>query len=919
MANRYANLVGSKKISEDFNNINIGFDRVQTEMDTKGTPADAQVKADAAKQAAIDTAAAALTAHKQRGADEHPTAKGNAAGFMSAADKLKSDASTNAATPDTLMQRDAAGRAKVAAPAAADDIARKAETDAVQGNLDSHAADTDIHVTAEDHEKLDSIAEGAEVNQNAFAKVNDVVASDPSDVVTFVGGTGIVVSTNPMTNEIMLTATSEATPGAHASSHITGGSDVIPDAVTGGSSGLMSGADAKFVRQDGETKAGAQAKADAAEEAAKEYTDNQVEVITDRLDTPERAAITLQPGVRVVQASQDAAFKLAGLQGRTVLNYQSQIGIYGVLNPYVIRYGENLLPPFYEWPSTPEISVINAYELKLTPTVTRVFSITLPVVPGSTYTLSAEHNGNIALSIFNANNQELASSGYSTAGQVTLTAPTASNYMRVYFSNLSVTSGVFNFKNPMLNIGNVALPFVQREDSMLALQTELHANPDTGANPDSVFERDGQYLKLAKWRKASLDAALTYTLWGSATGFKVVNAMLPGPPAVDGSGVLTKYQAKVIKETDYATVNSAPDNLNIGSSGANGVFDNFQISIANTDSGWGDNYTNLTSDEIKAYFMGWRMAENVTGFPAYNGTGTKCWFGIKSLSAPTTTLPTTPDVGYNPYQLLYQLATPVVEPITSEGQLTFNDGANQVEVGTGIVLREGIKPSFYSGLNRYYINISGHPNVPSAPLKNKTNNIIQVFKNSSRDKWERFNDAYGYGGQYAYIQGSQYDPSAAYSVTYLMLDKYPAVDITGTYAENEKALLLDTVKTLQENTTRISVLESKKAEKDSPAWIAPTLLNGWANFNVTTHLSAGYILNNGYVTIQGIVKSGAIGQPILKLPTGYRPKLSLVFATVASSSGSLVPAQLTVSANGDVILFVGGNEWASLNITFKVD
>ncbi|WP_411735001.1 pyocin knob domain-containing protein [Paenibacillus sp. M2] len=268
MANRYTNLIGSRKISEDFNNINIGFDRVQAEMDTKGTPQDAQTKADAAKQAAIDAAAAALTSHKQRGADEHPTAKGNAAGFMSAADKLKSDASTSAVTPDTLMQRDAAGRAKVTAPVAADDIARKAETDAVQTNLESHAADTDIHVTADDHAKLDGIAEGAEVNQNVFSKVNDVEASSKSDTLQLTGGTGITVTTDPATKRVIVTSTGTATPGAHASSHVTGGSDVIPDAVTDGASGLMSGVDAKFVRQDGETKVGAQAKADTAKQTA---------------------------------------------------------------------------------------------------------------------------------------------------------------------------------------------------------------------------------------------------------------------------------------------------------------------------------------------------------------------------------------------------------------------------------------------------------------------------------------------------------------------------------------------------------------------------------------------------------------------------------------------------------------------------
>lgn len=41
---------------------------------------------------------------------------------------------TSAATADALMQRDVNGRAKVAAPAASDDIARKAEVDAIRSD-----------------------------------------------------------------------------------------------------------------------------------------------------------------------------------------------------------------------------------------------------------------------------------------------------------------------------------------------------------------------------------------------------------------------------------------------------------------------------------------------------------------------------------------------------------------------------------------------------------------------------------------------------------------------------------------------------------------------------------------------------------------------------------------------------------------
>ncbi|MBD2860527.1 tail fiber protein [Paenibacillus oceani] len=50
-----------------------------------------------------------------------------APGRMSAADKAKLDAATSAATASMMVQRDASGRFKAAAPAAADDVARKQE------------------------------------------------------------------------------------------------------------------------------------------------------------------------------------------------------------------------------------------------------------------------------------------------------------------------------------------------------------------------------------------------------------------------------------------------------------------------------------------------------------------------------------------------------------------------------------------------------------------------------------------------------------------------------------------------------------------------------------------------------------------------------------------------------------------------
>lgn len=67
---------------------------------------------------------------------EAATSTGAVAGHAALTDAHEATAE---ATPERLLLRDAAGRAKVAAPEAADDIARKAEADAVQGSLDTHA------------------------------------------------------------------------------------------------------------------------------------------------------------------------------------------------------------------------------------------------------------------------------------------------------------------------------------------------------------------------------------------------------------------------------------------------------------------------------------------------------------------------------------------------------------------------------------------------------------------------------------------------------------------------------------------------------------------------------------------------------------------------------------------------------------
>ncbi len=122
------------------------------------------------------------------------------------------------------------------------------------GTLHSAAtASTAGFMSASDKAKLDGIQSGAEVNQNAFSSVKTVDSGGASkgqvdadaktDVLTLKEGTGISLSVDADTDTITIAATGGGLPAAHASTHITGGTDVIPDAVAGGASGLMSGAD----------------------------------------------------------------------------------------------------------------------------------------------------------------------------------------------------------------------------------------------------------------------------------------------------------------------------------------------------------------------------------------------------------------------------------------------------------------------------------------------------------------------------------------------------------------------------------------------------------------------------------------------------------------------------------------------------
>ena len=108
-----------------------------------------------------------------------------------------------------------------------------------------------------------------------------------------------------------------------------------------------------------------------------------------------------------------------------------------------------------------------------------------------------------------------------------------------------------------------------------------------------------------------------------------------------------------------------------------------------------------------------------------------------------------------------------------------------------------------------------------------------------------------------------------------------------------------------------------KANKAQEAWITPTLLSGWINFDSATYPSCAYMKDEmGFVRLKGMVKGGTIGSNVFALPPGYRPLKTTYFTADSSNAWG----QCIVSLGGTVVAHMGGATWFGLdNITFRAE
>jgi hypothetical protein len=104
-----------------------------------------------------------------------------------------------------------------------------------------------------------------------------------------------------------------------------------------------------------------------------------------------------------------------------------------------------------------------------------------------------------------------------------------------------------------------------------------------------------------------------------------------------------------------------------------------------------------------------------------------------------------------------------------------------------------------------------------------------------------------------------------------------------------------------------------KASTTQESFIAPTLVNSFANFGGTDAICGYFKDALGIVHLRGKIKTGASGASPFTLPVGYRPPLDIIFPIV--SNGAFGTCNITSA--GFVTVTGNATFYSLAGITFR--
>lgn len=203
----------------------------------------------------------------------------------------------------------------------------------------------------------------------------------------------------------------------------------------------------------------------------------------------------------------------------------------------------------------------------------------------------------------------------------------------------------------------------------------LHSLPD--GTEDKITD-DGKLIK--RINKIALDGSLNWSIVTDNTGYKKLRAV---------TSLSFTSNAKCIKYT------SKDLSVNPGSESADvlyiGTGNQFDITVSDVDSGWGESYT-PSSDDIKRYFNGWQYVDGIT-WNSVTGNG--------ETADATTSLNSSPS-DYIPYTLIYQLAVEETYDLNLTPLTAFANGTVYFEKAIPEV-------SFYDSVNGCQVSDTKYP------------------------------------------------------------------------------------------------------------------------------------------------------------------------------------------------------------------